>query len=217
MRAFEKTRAVVAPLDRANVDTDQIIPKQFLRAIGKTGYGSFLFDQWRYLDRGEIGMDCARRPRNADFALNDSRYQGAGVLLARENFGCGSSREHAVWALAEAGFRVVIAPSFGEIFQANAMKNGLLPVVLPTAVVDRLFAAAREAAAEKPLEIEIDLRAQSVRAFNAAGENWRFEIEAEPKRRLLEGLDEIALTLRRKEEIVAFETRRRAAEPWAFL
>ena len=217
MRAFEKTRAVVAPLDRANVDTDQIIPKQFLRAIGKTGYGPFLFDQWRYLDRGEIGMDCARRPRNADFALNDSRYQSAGVLLARENFGCGSSREHAVWALAEAGFRVVIAPSFGEIFQANAMKNGLLPVVLPTAVVDRLFATTREAAAEKPLEIEIDLRAQSVRAFNAAGENWRFEIEVEPKRRLLEGLDEIALTLRRKEEIVAFEARRRAAEPWAFL
>ena len=217
MRAFEKTRAVVAPLDRANVDTDQIIPKQFLRAIGKTGYGPFLFDQWRYLDRGEIGMDCAQRPRNADFALNDPRYQGAGVLLARENFGCGSSREHAVWALVEAGFRVVVAPSFGEIFQANAMKNGLLPVVLPTAAVDRLFAAAREAAAEKPLEIEIDLRAQSVRAFNAAGENWRFEIEAEPKRRLLEGLDEIALTLRRKEEIVAFEARRRAAEPWAFL
>ena len=217
MRAFEKTCAVVAPLDRANVDTDQIIPKQFLRAIGKTGYGPFLFDQWRYLDRGEIGMDCAQRPRNADFALNDSRYQGAGVLLARENFGCGSSREHAVWALVEAGFCAVVAPSFGEIFQANAMKNGLLPVVLPTAAVDRLFAATREAAAEKPLEIEIDLRAQSVCALNAAGENWRFEIEAEPKRRLLEGLDEIALTLRRKEEIVTFEARRRAAEPWAFL
>ena len=195
----------------------RLSPSNFCARSARPATGLFCSINGAISIAARLEWIAPRRPRNADFALNDSRYQGAGVLLARENFGCGSSREHAVWALVEAGFRAVVAPSFGEIFQANAMKNGLLPVVLPTAVVDRLFAAAREEAAEKPLEIEIDLRAQSVRALNVAGENWRFEIEAEPKRRLLEGLDEIALTLRRKEEIVAFEARRRAAEPWAFL
>jgi len=201
---------IVVPLDRGNVDTDQIIPKQFLKSIRKTGYGPNLFDAWRYLDHGEPGMDHARRPRNPNFVLNDPRYQEATILLARKNFGCGSSREHAPWALLDYGMRCVIAPSFGDIFYNNSFKNGLLPVVLTEAEVDRLF---YECASFPQFRLTVDLDAQTVSTTDRA-QVMRFEVDAFRKYCLLNGLDEIGLTLRHKDKIQAFEAKRLQQYPW---
>ena len=210
MEAFVTHRGLAAPLDRANVDTDQIIPKQFLKAIGRTGFGDNLFDAWRYLDEGAIGKTPNERELNPNFVLNAPRYQGASVLLARDNFGCGSSREHAVWALMEHGFRCVIAPSFADIFLTNSFNNGLLPITLPGDMVDDLFA--RVAAGE--LWLTVDLRAQSIQADS--GETWAFSIDGQLRQRLLRGLDDIGLTLAHADAIRAFERRRRAEAPWVF-
>jgi 3-isopropylmalate/(R)-2-methylmalate dehydratase small subunit len=209
MQPFRTHTGLVAPLDRANVDTDQIIPKQFLKSIHRTGFGPNLFDEWRYLDRGEPGMDNARRPVNPDFVLNQARYKGASILLARRNFGCGSSREHAPWAIAEFGFRAVIAPSFADIFFNNCFKNGLLPIVLDEALVDRLFAKVQETPG---FSLSIDLGEQTVRVPH--GEVLRFEVDAFRKECLLNGWDDIQLTLRHKDLIAAFEERRLARFPW---
>ena len=211
MQAFETLHSLVVPLDRANVDTDAIIPKQFMKSIRRTGFGDNLFDEWRYRDRGQPGQDVASRPRNPDFPLNQPRYAGAQVLLARENFGCGSSREHAVWALRDYGIRALVAPSFADIFHGNCFKNGLLPIVLPAPVVDRLFA---EVAATPGFAVAIDLRAQQLTPDGGAP--IPFDVDPARKHRLLHGLDDIALTLQRAERIRAFEARRRAAEPWLF-
>jgi 3-isopropylmalate/(R)-2-methylmalate dehydratase small subunit len=211
MEKFTRLEGLVAPLDRANVDTDAIIPKQFLKSIQRSGFGPNLFDAWRYLDRGEPGMDSSKRRLNPDFVLNQARYRGAQILLARENFGCGSSREHAPWALMDYGFRAVIAPSFADIFFNNSFKNGLLPVVLPAAVVEGLFA---EVAATPGYRLTIDLDRQSV--ATPSGQVSRFEIDAFRKHCLLNGLDEIGLTLQRADEIKAFEAKHRAAQPWLF-
>jgi 3-isopropylmalate/(R)-2-methylmalate dehydratase small subunit len=201
----------VAPLDRANVDTDAIIPKQFLKSIKRTGFGPHAFDEWRYLDHGEPGMDCATRPVNPDFVLNQPRYQGAAVLLARENFGCGSSREHAPWALEDYGFRAIIAPSFADIFFNNCFKNGLLPIVLPAEIVDRLF---RETVANEGYMLTVDLAAQTV--TTPSGEPFAFEVDPERKHRLLNGLDDISLTLNYMDQIQAYEARRKQEAPWLF-
>ena len=211
MERFTPFTGVVAPLDRANVDTDAIIPKQFLKSIKRTGFGPYLFDEWRYLDRGEPEMDCSGRPLNPDFVLNDPRYRGATILLARENFGCGSSREHAPWALADYGFRVLIAPSFADIFFNNSFKNGLLPIILPTATVDRLFGLATGSEA---LTIGVDLGAQQLRLPD--GETIAFDVDPFRKHCLLEGLDDIGLTLQHVDEIRAYEARRRVEAPWLF-
>ena len=211
MEPFKAFTGVVCPLDRANVDTDAIIPKQFLKSIERTGFGPNLFDEWRYLDRGEPGMDNARRPLNKDFVLNDPRYRGASILLARENFGCGSSREHAPWALADYGFRVIIAPSFADIFFNNCFKNGILPIALDSARVDRLFAAAT---GPEALRMDVDLEHQ--RITPAGGEAVAFEVDAFRKYCLLEGLDDIGLTLQHVDEIRAYEQRRRQEAPWLF-
>ncbi|MCX7673374.1 MAG: 3-isopropylmalate dehydratase small subunit [Thiobacillaceae bacterium] len=211
MQAFTRHEGLVAPLDRANVDTDAIIPKQFLKSIQRTGFGPYLFDEWRYLDRGEPGMDCSRRPLNLDFVLNQPRYRGASILLARENFGCGSSREHAPWALADYGFRALIAPSFADIFYNNCFKNGLLPIVLPAATVDRLF---REVYAQEGYRLSIDLQAQTV--TTPEDEVLTFDVDPERKHRLLHGLDDIGLTLQHVEAIRAYEQRRRQEAPWLF-
>ena len=211
MEPFIKTTGLVAPLDRANVDTDAIIPKQFLKSIKRTGFGPNLFDEWRYLDHGEPGQDCAGRPVNPDFVLNQERYQGATILLARENFGCGSSREHAPWALLDYGFRVIIAPSYADIFYNNSFKNGLLPVVLNRARVDELFAAV---AAQPGYRLTVDLAAQTV--TTPAGEAIAFHIEPFRKHCLLEGLDEIGLTLQHADAIRSYEARRREEAPWLF-
>jgi 3-isopropylmalate/(R)-2-methylmalate dehydratase small subunit len=211
MEKFALLDGLVAPLDRPNVDTDAIIPKQFLKSIKRTGFGPNLFDEWRYLDHGEPGMDNTKRPLNPDFVLNQPRYRGAQVLLARENFGCGSSREHAPWALMDYGFRAVIAPSYADIFHNNSYKNGLLPVVLPAGVVDELF---RETLATPGYRLKVDLAAQQV--VTPAGRAFGFEVDAFRKHCLLEGLDEIGLTLRHADEIRAFEARHRAAQPWLF-
>ena len=211
MQAFTRLNGLVAPLDRSNVDTDAIIPKQFLKSIQRTGFGPNLFDEWRYLDHGELGMDCSKRPLNPDFVLNQPRYQGAQILLTRDNFGCGSSREHAPWALLDYGFQVVIAPSFADIFANNCTKNGILPVVLSHAEVDRLFAAVT---ATPGYRLEVDLATQQV--TTPAGEVLRFELDPFRKKCLLEGLDEISLTLQHAEAIRAFETQRKLAEPWLF-
>jgi 3-isopropylmalate/(R)-2-methylmalate dehydratase small subunit len=210
MEKFTVHTGIVAPLDRGNVDTDQIIPKQFLKSIRKTGYGPNLFDAWRYLDHGEPGMDHARRPRNPDFVLNDPRYKDATILLARKNFGCGSSREHAPWALLDYGFRCVIAPSFGDIFYLNSFKNGFLPVVLQEAEVDRLF---YECAAFPGFRLTVDLDAQTVSTADRALV-MRFEIDSFRKHSLLNGLDEIGLTLRHADKIRAFEAKRLQQHPW---
>jgi 3-isopropylmalate/(R)-2-methylmalate dehydratase small subunit len=210
MEKFTVHTGIVAPLDRGNVDTDQIIPKQFLKSIKKTGYGPNLFDAWRYLDHGEPGMDHARRPRNPDFVLNDPRYKDATILLARKNFGCGSSREHAPWALLDYGFHCVIAPSFGDIFYNNSFKNGLLPVVLQEAEVDRLF---YECASFPGFRLAVDLDAQTVSTAERA-QVMRFEVDAFRKYCLLHGLDEIGLTLRHAEKIHAFEAKHLAQHPW---
>ncbi len=210
MERFTVLDGLVAPLDRANVDTDQIIPKQYLKSIKRTGYGPALFDGWRYLGPGEPGMDHSKRPLNPDFALNQPRYRGASVLLARKNFGCGSSREHAPWALLEYGFRCVIAPSFADIFFTNSFKNGLLPVALSEAEVDRLF---YECAAFPGFRLTVDLDRQTVAPANGAFA-FRFDIDPFRKYCLLNGLDEIGLTLRHAEKIRAFESARSAQLPW---
>jgi 3-isopropylmalate/(R)-2-methylmalate dehydratase small subunit len=210
MQKFETFRGIVCPLDRSNVDTDAIIPKQFLKSIKRSGFGPNLFDEWRYLDHGEPGMDNLARPLNTDFVLNDSRYRGAQILLARENFGCGSSREHAPWALLDHGFRVIIAPSFADIFFNNCFKNGILPIALDVARVDALFA---EASAESALLMEVDLQQQQLRfADNSIG----FDVDPFRKHCLLEGLDDIGLTLKQIDSIRAYEERRRVLAPWLF-
>jgi 3-isopropylmalate/(R)-2-methylmalate dehydratase small subunit len=211
MEPFRNLTGIVVPLDRANVDTDAIMPKQFLKAIGRTGFGPNLFDEWRYLDRGEPGQDCSRRPLNPDFVLNDARYRGARVFLARDNFGCGSSREHAVWALLDYGIRCVVAPSFAEIFYSNCCKNGLLAIQLPAEVVDRLFS---EVLSKPGYALTIDLAGQTVAMPD--GQLLHFEIDPGIKRRLLLGLDDIAMTLQSADDIRRFEGRRRAEAAWLF-
>ncbi|QOR39272.1 3-isopropylmalate dehydratase small subunit [Billgrantia diversa] len=211
MRKFERTEGLVAPLDRANVDTDLIIPKQFLKSIKRTGFGVNLFDELRYLDEGQPGQDCSQRPVNSDFVLNQPRYEGASVLLARRNFGCGSSREHAPWALEDFGFRVVIAPSFADIFYNNAFKNGLLLITLPEETIDRLFG---EVEANEGYRLDVDLESQ--RVITPSGEILEFEVDGFRKHCLLEGLDDIGLTLQDEDAIRAFEQRHRAERPWLF-
>jgi len=209
MQAFTHHRGLVVPLDRPNVDTDQIIPKQFLKSIRRTGFGANLFDEWRYIDRGEPGQDPTRRRPNPDFVLNLPRYRGASILLARRNFGCGSSREHAPWAIAEFGLRVIIAPSFADIFYNNCFKNGILPIVLDERVVDGLFEAV---AAQPGYELVVDLAEQLVR--RPEGEALAFEIDAFRKQCLLNGWDDIGLTLRHAEQIREFEAARLRRFPW---
>jgi len=211
MEKFEKITGIVAPMDRANVDTDAIIPKQFLKSIQRTGFGPNLFDEWRYLDVGEPGKDNSQRPLNPDFVLNQPRYQGASILLARENFGCGSSREHAPWALLDYGFRVIIAPSFADIFFNNCFKNSILPIVLDEETVDRLF---REVAANEGYQLTVDLQAQTI--TTQGGEVIPFEVDAFRKYCLLNGLDDIGLTLQHVDEIRAYEERRQQEAPWLF-
>ncbi|MBK6553807.1 MAG: 3-isopropylmalate dehydratase small subunit [Rhodocyclaceae bacterium] len=211
MKPFTYLDGLVCPLDRANVDTDAIIPKQFLKSIKRSGFGPFLFDEWRYKDVGEPDMDCANRPLKKDFVLNQPRYRGAQILLARDNFGCGSSREHAPWAIEDYGFRAIIAPSFADIFFGNCFKNGVLPIVASSEIVDQLF---RESAAREGYRLRIDLETQTVR--NPAGEWFQFDITPHRKHCLLNGLDEIGLTLRHADEIKAFEARHKAAQPWLF-
>lgn len=212
MKAFTEVSGRVMPLDRANVDTDAIIPKQYLKSIKRTGFGVFLFDDWRYLDQGDLDIDPASRRPNPDFVLNQPRYRDATILLARENFGCGSSREHAVWALSDYGFRAVIAPSFADIFYNNSFKNGFLPIVLDAGVVDALFQAERSA---EGYSLAIDLPAQTVTM--PAGAVHRFEIDAFRKDCLVRGLDEIGLTLQRADAIRSYEQRRAAEAPWLFV
>jgi len=211
MQKFTLLDGLVAPLDRANVDTDAIIPKQFLKSIKRSGFGPNAFDEWRYLDHGEPGMDNSKRPLNPDFVLNQPRYQGAQILLARENFGCGSSREHAPWALEDYGFRAIIAPSFADIFFNNCFKNGLLPIRLAAEQVDALFKAVEVAPGYR---LKIDLERQSITAPDGAV--YDFEVEAFRKHCLLNGLDDIGLTLQHVDEIKAFEAKHRAAQPWLF-
>ena len=210
MEPFRILTGLVAPLDRANVDTDAIIPKQFLKSIKRSGFGPNLFDAWRYLDRGEPGRDGAQRPQNPDFVLNDSRYRGAQILLARRNFGCGSSREHAPWALLDYGFRAIVAPSFADIFYNNCFKNGLLPIVLTVHEVDRLFG---DTAAFPGFRLTIDLDRQTVATTDGATV-FGFEIDPFRKHCLINGLDDIGLTLTHADEIRAFEAKRLAAQPW---
>lgn len=210
MKPLSRILSKVVPLDRANVDTDAIIPKQFLKSIRRSGFGVYLFDEWRYLDRGEPDMDCTNRPLNPDFVLNQPRYAGAQILLTRENFGCGSSREHAPWALEDYGFRVLIAPSFADIFYNNCFKNGILPIVLDAAVVDRLF----EEASRVGYQLTVDLAEQTI--TTKYGEVIRFDIDASRKHRLLNGLDDIGLALQHAPEIRAYEARRREVAPWLF-
>ena len=209
MDKFTIHKGIVAPIDRENVDTDAIIPKQFLKSIRKTGFGQNLFDEWRYLDHGEPGEDCSRRKPNPDFILNQPRYKGASVLLARKNFGCGSSREHAPWAIQQYGFRALIAPSFADIFFNNCFKNGLLPIVLPEREVGRLF---DDVAAFPGYALTIDLERQVV--GRPDGRELAFEIESFRKHCLLGGYDDIALTLRHAEKIRSFEAERLLAKPW---
>ncbi|KVD78897.1 3-isopropylmalate dehydratase [Burkholderia sp. ABCPW 14] len=209
MEKFNVHTGVVAPLDRENVDTDAIIPKQFLKSIKRTGFGPNAFDEWRYLDHGEPGQDNSKRPLNPDFVLNQSRYQGASVLLARKNFGCGSSREHAPWALQQYGFRAIVAPSFADIFFNNCYKNGLLPIVLTEQQVDHLF---NETYAFNGYQLTIDLGAQVVRAPD--GREYPFEITAFRKYCLVNGFDDIGLTLRHADKIRQYEAERLAKQPW---
>jgi len=211
MEPLREVDGLVAPLDRSNVDTDAIIPKQFLKSIHRTGFGPNLFDALRYLDTGEPGQDCANRPINPDFVLNQPRYQGATILLARENFGCGSSREHAPWALADYGFRVLIAPSFADIFYNNCSKNGILPISLDAQIVDALFAATQST---EGYRLSIDLAKQVVRTPD--GNEYAFDIDPHRKHMLLEGLDEIGLTLGHADAIREYEQQRRKVTPWLF-
>ena len=209
MKAFTQLTALVAPLDRANVDTDAIIPKQFLKSIRRAGFGPYLFDEWRYLDRGEPEMDCTNRPLNPDFVLNQAQYQGAQILLTRENFGCGSSREHAPWALEDYGFRAIIAPSFADIFFNNCFKNGVLPIVLSPELVDSLFKEVAEGYA-----LNIDLEAQTI--TTPAGRVIPFAVDENRRFRLLNGLDDIGLSLQYADKIKAYETERAKRAPWLF-
>jgi 3-isopropylmalate/(R)-2-methylmalate dehydratase small subunit len=211
MEKFLRQEGLVAPLDRANVDTDAIIPKQFLKSIKRTGFGPNLFDEWRYLDRGEPDMDSSKRPLNPQFVLNQPRYRGATVLVARENFGCGSSREHAPWALLQYGFQTVIAPSFADIFYNNSLKNGLLLIKLDSKIVDRLL---RETEAAEGYRLAVDLEQQTV--TTPTGESFSFEIDPFRKHCMLNGLDDIGLTLQHADEIRAFEKKHRSAQPWLF-
>ena len=211
MQKFTRFEGLVMPLDRPNVDTDAIIPKQYLKSVKRSGFGPNLFDDWRYLDPGEPGQDHGKRRPNPDFVMNQPRYQGASILLGRENFGCGSSREHAVWALEDAGFRVVIAPSFADIFFNNCFKNGVLPIVLDEATVDRLFEAVE---ANEGYRLTVDLDAQTLTTPD--GEVIPFEVDAFRKYCLLNGLDDIGLTLQHADEIRAYEARRRQEAPWLF-
>jgi 3-isopropylmalate/(R)-2-methylmalate dehydratase small subunit len=211
MKPFTKHDGLVAPLDRANVDTDAIIPKQFLKSIKRSGFGPNAFDEWRYLDQGEPGKSNHYRPLNPEFVLNQARYQGASVLLARENFGCGSSREHAPWALEDYGFRVIIAPSFADIFFNNCFKNGILPIVLPAETVDRLF---KDAFANEGYAITVDLAAQTI--ATPTGDSIGFDVDPERKNRLLNGLDDVGITLKFVDAIKAYETKRRQEAPWLF-
>ena len=209
MQKFTTHQGLVVPMDRENVDTDAILPKQFLKSISKTGFGPHLFDEWRYLDHGEPGMDNSGRQINPDFVLNQPRYQGASILLARKNFGCGSSREHAPWALEQYGIRAIIAPSFADIFFNNCFKNGLLPIVLPESQVSRLF---DEVQACPGYVLTMDLERQTV--VTPGGDELAFEVQAFRKYCLLNGLDDIGLTLRHKDKIAAYEARRLAGNPW---
>mgnify|MGYP001075937593 CR=1 FL=1 len=211
MEPFCTLTGLVAPLDRSNVDTDAIIPKQFLKSIKRTGFGPFLFDEWRYLDHGEPDMDCSNRPLNPDFILNQPRYQQARILLTRANFGCGSSREHAPWALLDYGFRVIIAPSFADIFYNNCFKNGILPIRLAAPQVDQLF---RDVTATPGYRLTVNLETQQV--VTPAGETCAFDIDPFRKHCLQKGLDEIALTLEKADRIRAFEQRYRTQNPWLF-
>jgi 3-isopropylmalate/(R)-2-methylmalate dehydratase small subunit len=211
MQAFTQLNGLVVPLDRSNVDTDAIIPKQFLKSIKRSGFGPNAFDEWRYLDHGEPGMDNSKRKINPDFVLNQARYQGGSVLLARENFGCGSSREHAPWALEDYGFRAIIAPSFADIFFNNCFKNGMLPIVLSADDVDALF---KETESAEGYKLNIDLSTQTISA--PSGKTYKFEVDAFRKHCLLNGLDDIGLTMQHQDAIKAFETKHRAAQPWLF-
>ena len=203
MKRFTTLTSITMPLDRANIDTDAIIPKQFLKSIKRSGFGPNLFDEWRYLDHGEVGMDNSKRPINPDFVLNDQQYDGAQILLTRRNFGCGSSREHAPWALEDFGFRAIIAPSFADIFYNNCFKNGILPIVLSSEIVDILFAYQGE--------IVINLEEQSVKTEDNI---YNFEVDAERKRRLINGLDDIGLTLQYEDQIRSFEAEHFKKYPW---
>jgi 3-isopropylmalate/(R)-2-methylmalate dehydratase small subunit len=211
MKSFIAERGLVAPMDRANVDTDLIIPKQFLKSIRRSGFGPHLFDDLRYLDEGYPGQDCSKRPQNKDFPLNQPRYQGASILLARENFGCGSSREHAPWALEDHGFRCIIAPSFADIFYNNCFKNGILPIVLEADVVDSLFG---EVYATEGYELTVDLEAQQV--TTPTGDVYSFEVDEFRRHCLLKGLDDIGLTLENAAVIRAYEEAARERSPWLF-
>ena len=211
MKAFKIITGRVAPMDRANVDTDMIIPKQFLKSIKRTGFGPNLFDELRYTDHGEPGMDNSKRPLNTEFPLNFARYKGASILLARKNFGCGSSREHAPWALDDYGFRAVIAPGFADIFYNNCFKNGLLPIVLTEPQVDQLF---KEMYATEGYQLTVDLERQKV--ITPRGETFAFEVDAFRKHCLLNGLDDIGLTLQDADKIKAFETKHKQQMPWLF-
>ena len=211
MQQFTVHKGLVAPMDRENVDTDAIIPKQFLKSIKKTGFGVNLFDEWRYLDVGQPGQECSQRPKNPDFVLNAARYQGAQILLTRQNFGCGSSREHAPWALLDYGFRVVIAESFADIFFNNCFKNGILPIVLPAAELDALFA---QVEATPGYRLTVDLAEQVV--VRPDGKALPFAVDAFRKECLLNGWDDIGLTLRHADKIKAFEEKRRVEQPWLF-
>lgn len=211
MKAFNVEQGIVVPIDRANVDTDMIIPKQFLKSIRRSGFGPNLFDELRYLDKGEPGQDCSNRPLNKDFVLNQPRYAGATILLARKNFGCGSSREHAPWALDDYGFRAIIAPSFADIFFNNCFNNGLLPVILDETVVDDLFA---RVASNEGYKLTIDLNEQQV--ITPEGDRYGFDIDTNRKHRLLNGLDDIGITLSQADAIRAYEEKWRAASPWLF-
>ncbi|HET7061591.1 MAG TPA: 3-isopropylmalate dehydratase small subunit [Nitrosospira sp.] len=211
MEKFHPCEGLVAPLDRANIDTDAIIPKQFLKSIKRSGFGRNLFDEWRYLDHGEPGMDSSQRKPNPDFVLNLPRYRGAQILLARANFGCGSSREHAPWAIQDYGFKAIIAPSFADIFFNNCFKIGLLPIVLDVDSVDQLF---HEVEAAEGYRLKVDLPDQAV--TTPGGQRFFFDIDPFRKHSLLNGLDEIGLTLQHADEIRAFEEKHRAAQPWLF-
>ena len=211
MEKFVREEGLVVPLDRANVDTDAIIPKQFLKSIKRTGFGPNLFDEWRYLDRGEPDMDNAKRPLNPDFILNKPRYRGATVLVSRENFGCGSSREHAPWALLQYGFQTVIAPTFADIFYNNSLKNGLLLIKLEPKIVDQLI---QEAEGKEGYRLAVDLEDQSV--TTPSGESFKFDIDPFRKHCIMNGLDDIGLTLAHADEIKAFEQKHKQAQPWLF-
>lgn len=211
MQAYNTQTGIVCPLDRANVDTDQIIPKQFLKSIKRTGFGVNLFDDWRYLDEGYPGQDNSTRPLNPEFVLNQPRYQDAVILLARKNFGCGSSREHAPWALSEYGFRTVIAPSFADIFYNNCFKNGMLPIILEEAIVDKLM---KETLKNEGYELSVDLERQVV--IDPTGQEYFFEIDDFRKHCLLNGLDDIGLTLQQSDAISAYEQQMQQKTPWIF-